>query len=94
MIKIRSLKDALLHIKSLDADTGITINAIRILVVSGIIPSVKIGRKYLVNLDLVIEYFENTLSGTVPEDDSNAAIPDESCEDIHPIPDRIKRRRY
>lgn len=93
MVKVRSLREALAYIKSQDNDTGISENAIRVLVVSGKIPSVKVGRKYLVNVDTLLRYFEVRLAAadeTVPQkDDSSKGI----GEDIRAIPERLKRHR-
>jgi len=94
MVKVRSLREALIYIKSLDNDTGISGNAIRMLVVSGKVPSVKIGKKYLVNVDMLLNYFEEKL--TVVETDLSEK-PDESRDigdDIRSIPERLKRQNH
>ncbi|MHB8963383.1 MAG: hypothetical protein ACYC5K_09555 [Saccharofermentanales bacterium] len=88
MVKVRSLREALAYIRTLDQDTGISANAVRMLVVSGKIPSVKIGRKYLVDVDLVIEFFEHQLSRTVAAADPESI----ACDDIKPIPERLRRK--
>lgn len=62
MVKVRSLREALAYIRTLDKDTGISENAIRMLVVSGKVPSVMVGRKYLVNVDTLLAYFEDRLA--------------------------------
>ena len=48
----------------MDSETAITPNALRRMVVSGQGPCVKIGKKYLIDLDSL----ENFLKGTRPED--------------------------
>jgi hypothetical protein len=92
MIKVRTLSDALGYLKSLDADTAISANAIRMLVVSGTIPSVKAGKKYLINVDTLVNYFEDKLSGNqagaLQRDSETWQIGD----DIRQIPERLKRR--
>jgi hypothetical protein len=47
----------------MDAETAITPNALRRMVVSGQIPYTKAGKKYLIDLDVLFEY----LKGTRPE---------------------------
>lgn len=51
MAKHRTIQQAYECIKSLDADTAITYHALRQLVVSGQIPSMRIGKKYVIDLD-------------------------------------------
>ena len=91
MVKIRSLREALAYIKTLDADTGISENAIRRLVVFGKVPSVKIGKKYLVNVDMLVSYFEDRLS--VGETEKIELEVKETGDDIHPIPEQLKPRK-
>jgi hypothetical protein len=47
----------------MDTETAITPNALRRMVVSGNIPCIKVGKKYLIDLDVLFEY----LKGTRPE---------------------------
>ena len=93
MVKVRSLREALAYIKSLDKDTGISENAIRKLVISGKVPSVKVGRKYLVNVDTLLSYFENRLSVSESELPHKDDIFGEVGEDMHAIPERLKRQK-
>lgn len=67
MLRIRTLSETLQHIKDLDPDTAITANALRRMVVSGQVPSIKAGKKYLIDLDVLFDF----LKGDKPEDDSN-----------------------
>jgi excisionase family DNA binding protein len=46
-------------IKIGDPNTCITEHLIRQLIISGTVPSVKVGNKYLVNVDLLLEYLAN-----------------------------------
>jgi len=94
MVKVRSLKEAMIYIKSLDEKTGISGNAIRMLVVSGKVPSVKIGKKYLVNVDTLMNYFEDKLSGEVEDDLQKDPEPREIGDDIRSIPERLKRQNH
>ena len=51
MAKYRTINQAYECIKALDADTAITQHALRQLVVSGQMPSMRVGKKYLIDLD-------------------------------------------
>lgn len=64
MPRIRTLAETYQYIKEIDNATAITPNALRRMVVSGQIPCVKAGKKYLIDLDVLFEY----LKGTRPED--------------------------
>ena len=57
--RMRTIKEAVAELKALDERTAITEYHIRQLVLSGILPRVKAGKKYLINLDLLIEYLVN-----------------------------------
>ena len=63
MPRIRTLSETYGHIKQMDAETAITPNALRRMVVSGQIPYTKAGKKYLIDIDVLFEY----LKGTRPE---------------------------
>lgn len=54
--RMRTISEAAQEIKALDPHTAITEHHVRQLAVSGRIPRVKAGKKYLINLDLLIEY--------------------------------------
>lgn len=64
MPRIRTLTETYQYIKKMDSETAITPNALRRMVVSGQIPCVKAGKKYLIDLDTLLEY----LKGINPED--------------------------
>ena len=64
MVKLRTLNETYKYIKELDTDTSITANALRRMVVSGKVPCVRVGKKYLIDLDELFDY----LKGTKPED--------------------------
>ena len=53
MAKYRTIQQAYECIKAQDADTAITYHALRQLVVSGQIPSMRIGKKYVIDLDVL-----------------------------------------
>lgn len=54
--RMRTIDEAYAEIKSLDNHTAITKNFIRTLIVSGKVPSVMAGRKYLVNIETLLSY--------------------------------------
>ena len=53
---MRGIKQAIEELKASDPNTALTEKALRRLVTEGAIPSVKIGRKYLVNMNVVNDY--------------------------------------
>ena len=57
--RMRTIKEAAAEIKAIDSGTAITEYHIRQLALSGVLPRVKAGRKFLINLDLLIEYLVN-----------------------------------
>lgn len=57
--RMRTIKELIEEIKSMDSKSAITEYYIRDLVTNGKIPFVKAGRKILVNLDMFIEYLQN-----------------------------------
>ena len=56
MAKYRTIQQAYECIKALDADTAITYHALRHLVVSGQMPSMRIGKKYVIDLDALFAF--------------------------------------
>ena len=64
MPRLRTLTETYAHLKTMDSETAITPNALRKMVISGQIPCVKIGKKYLIDLD-ILEIF---LKGTSQEE--------------------------
>ena len=51
--RMRKIKEAYKEIKTADPATELTATGFRRLVISGKIPSVKVGNIYLVNMDIV-----------------------------------------
>mgnify|MGYP000901813425 CR=1 FL=1 len=70
--RMRTLTEAYACIKEADPKTAITANYVRCLIVSGVIPRMKCGKKYLVDVDLLIEYLRKGAQG----------IPDTSAANI------------
>ena len=64
MPRLRTLTETYNYIKESDLKTAITPNALRRMVVSGQIPCIKAGKKYLIDIDVLFEY----LKGTNPQD--------------------------
>ena len=64
MPRLRTLTETYAHLKTMDSETAITPNALRKMVISGQIPCVKIGKKYLIDLD----FLEIFLKGTTQEE--------------------------
>ena len=60
--RIRSIRETAKFFKKMDPETQLTENTIRIMVSNGVIPAFKTGKKYLINVDLLIKmcYGENT----------------------------------
>lgn len=57
--KMRTVAEAAQEIREIDAHTAITPYHIRRLCLNGVIPTVKAGKKILLNLDTLIEYMNN-----------------------------------
>lgn len=56
MPRMRLIKDAFEQLKKEDPETDITIYALRTIVKSGVIPTVRLGRKLLINYDSLLDY--------------------------------------
>lgn len=54
--RMRGIKEAIEEIRESDPDTALTQTFLRRLVLRHEIPSVKNGRKYLINMDILNEY--------------------------------------
>lgn len=57
-----------------DPGTSITLNALRVIIKSGHIPTVQVGRKILVNYDALLEFFFETKPEPRPTDEKIRAI--------------------
>lgn len=56
MARVRLQKDLFPYIKEKDPNTALTPNALRQLVLDGVIPHVKIGNRKLINLDILDDF--------------------------------------
>ncbi len=54
--RMRTAEGCLAVIKALDPDTAVTLRYIRRLIATGEIPCCPVGRKKLVNVDLLLDY--------------------------------------
>lgn len=64
--RMRGIKQAITELRQIDANTALTEKALRRLVIEGAVPSVRIGRKYLINFDTLQEILRGGISATVP----------------------------
>lgn len=56
-MRLRTIDGALRELRSEDEHTAITRYRIRELIISGVIPARKSGRKWIIDLDALIEYY-------------------------------------
>lgn len=56
MPRMRLIKDAFEQLKKEDPETDITIYALRTIVKSRVVPTVRLGRKLLINYDSLLDY--------------------------------------
>lgn len=75
MAKMRLIKDVFEEIKTNDPNTAITLCGLRRMVMSGVIPSVQIGRKRLINYDNLIDYLNNINSGDTEQEEVGVIRP-------------------
>lgn len=66
-MRIRTIRAAHQEVKAADPGTCITETAIRNLVVTGRVPSIKHGRKYLISMDDLYAYFEAERRGAIKD---------------------------
>lgn len=59
MTRMRLLGEAYEQLLKDDPDTNITLYGLRTIIKSGKIPTIKLGRKTLLNYDYLLEYFQN-----------------------------------
>jgi hypothetical protein len=71
MAKIRSIRQAVEYLKEIDSDTGVTENAIRVMVKRGDIPAIKVGCKSLINIDKLIEFLEIQTTVIQPKEEND-----------------------
>ncbi len=57
--RMRTVHEAAEELKKMDANTAVTEYHIRRLVLDGALPKIKAGKKYLINLDSLLDYLAN-----------------------------------
>ena len=67
MARMRTIDQVADWLRKTDPDTALTKTALRRLVTTGQLPSVRIGQKYLLDLDTLTEYLKGTLPEAAPE---------------------------
>lgn len=63
---MRSIREAHREIKAADPQSGIGLAALYRLVADGVIPSVPVGKKYLIDMDRLEEYLGRGQRGNAP----------------------------
>jgi len=66
LARLRLQKDAMAYIREKDPENALKPYALRQLIITGIIPTVTVGRKKLVNLDVLESYMCNPEKFTCP----------------------------
>lgn len=59
MPRMRLVKEAYEQLLIDDPDTNITLYGLRTIVKSGVIPTIKVGRKTIFDYDELLDYFQN-----------------------------------
>jgi len=72
MTRIRTLAQAHSALKEMDAKTAVTPNALRRMVISGQIPYTKAGKKYLIDLDVLLEYLKGSKPAQAAQEITNS----------------------
>lgn len=67
MVKMRSVSEAYETLKREDPSTAITQSGLRRLVKTGKIPSIRIGRRILVNYNSMLYYLNNPTVEVIPD---------------------------
>ncbi len=61
--RMRTLSEVYAYIREADPDTAISANYVRCLIISGKIPRVKCGKKYLIDIDLLQDHLTKCMQG-------------------------------
>ena len=85
MAKMRSVLDAYQRLKVDDPDTAVTVCMLRRFLAEGRIPSIRVGRKILLNYDALLTYLTGTLT------DPPGAQEEPPCTgEVRPVPADLK----
>ena len=58
MPRIRTIAAAYMELKSLDPHTSVTLNGLRTMVLKGAVPSIRVGNKYLLDMEVLEAYLK------------------------------------
>ena len=83
MRRLRTINEAVRFLKEQDPETSLTPYFIRRMIVDGQVPTVMAGKKYLVDIDALLDYFEN-------QSGENSSPVEPSKGIIRPISERIR----
>ena len=83
MTRMRTIAEAIQEVKKVDPHTAFTPTALRRMVKTGELPSIKAGAKYLINLDILFDYLNN------PAKYQSARAGSISAGGIRPINEKI-----
>lgn len=68
MVRARTIKEAAAYFREADPATSLTETAIRTLLRTGAVPSVRVGKKYLVTVEALEAYLTGEI-GPMPQED-------------------------
>lgn len=74
MVRTRTIKEAAAYFRKTDTQTCLTETAIRTLLRTGAVPSVRVGKKYLVSLEALEGYLTGEI-GPIPQKGSPCSKP-------------------
>ena len=83
--RMRTITEAISAIRETDPKTSFTQTALRRMIKTGEVPSVRVGTKYLVNLDILFDYLNN------PTEQSEKIT---AVGGIRQIPEKISQNFY
>lgn len=66
MIRTRTIREAAAYFQEVDPHTCLTETAIRTLLRTGTVPSARVGRKYLVTIEALEAYLEDSVEPEKP----------------------------
>lgn len=72
MVRTRTIKEAAAYFREEDPQTCLTETAIRTLLRSGAVPSIRVGKKYLVSLDALEGYLTGEIGSSRQENISGS----------------------
>lgn len=74
MIRTRTIREAAAYFRESDPQTCLTETAIRTLIRTGAVPSVRVGKKYLVTIEALEGYLTGEI-GPMPQEDASHSKP-------------------